>query len=286
MMMPVTAIVKTPGIQPRGGFIPPEEMSVDLLCGDNTPEYSKLVDLCYKLGNLSPQTMGLVFDYLLRTKIDINSGVPAEEAILNAFNISIAGAGMANREKEARDLVSKLAALYKDDAKNCKKIVQAATELVSFDTMFRSGCYDDNLRKVKINNEVKDAIQVMLLATERYLADNEEELTALGFKVLGLGSKNVAPSDGDLLSVDSVIDIKCLSKEPTSQHTMQLLLYYILGMHELPEYFCSIKYIKILNPRLGKIYSYEISKIDDTTLKHIEKDIIGYKDSDSVFGNG
>ena len=94
-----------------------------------------------------------------------------------------------------------------------------------------------------------------------------------------MGAKNVAPSDADWITEDSLIDIKCTKDGPKSSETFQLILYYLLGMNEAPSTFRKIKYLKILNPRLCRVYTYEIDKLKKEDLKHIEIDIMGYKES-------
>ena len=118
----------------------------------------------------------------------------------------------------------------------------------------------------------------MLGATECYFIDHEK-VVSLGFGFTALGTKNLLPSDGDVLTESSLIDLKCSSKAPTSKHTFQLLLYYILGLHEFPEHFKHLKYIKLINPILGKVYSYPLADLDKNMLKTIEKEIIGYENS-------
>lgn len=278
MKRPVSSIVNIPKLQPYGGFIPPKDMVVELLDDNPRDQYERLVDMSCKMGSLRAQTLGLVFDYLLRTEIALMAGVDLIEAIFNAFKVSFMGADLAYKYDEAETLALKLADLYQKKKRDSKKIAQVASELVVFDAVFRAGYYNPDAEPSKVNDGDKNALDLMLGATECYLL-KKQQLTSLGFGFTAIGAENVAPSDGDLLTKDSVIDIKCSVNEPTSKHTLQLLLYYILGLHEQPDAFKPLKYVKILNPRLGRIYSYEIAKVDVENLKHIEGEIMGYKKS-------
>jgi len=278
MKRPVSSIVNIPKLQPHGGFIPPKDMTVELLDDDPRDQYERLVDMSCKMGSLRPQTLGLVFDYLLRTEIALMAGADLAEAIFNAFKVSFMGADLAHKYDEAEELALKLAELYQKKKRDRKKIAQVASELVVFDAVFRAGYYNPDAEAPKVSDGDKNALDLMLGATECYLLE-KQQLTSLGFGFTAIGAENVAPSDGDLLTKDSVIDIKCSVNEPTSKHTLQLLLYYILGLHEQPDTFKPLKYVKILNPRLGRIYSYEIAKVDVENLKHIESEIMGYKKS-------
>lgn len=278
MERPVSSIVNIPKLQPHGGFIPPKDMTVEPLDDEVSNNYEYLVEMSCKMGSLRPQSLGLVFDYLLRTEMALIAGENASDAILNTFKVSFMGASLANKMDDARKLALKLFDLYQKKKRDRKKIAQVASELVVYDAVFRAGYYNPDAEKPKVNDGDKNALDLMLGATECYLLE-KEQLTSLGFGFTAIGAENVAPSDGDLLTKDSVIDIKCSVNEPTSKHTLQLLLYYILGLHEQPDAFKPLKYVKILNPRLGRIYSYEIAKVDVESLKHIESEIMGYKKS-------
>lgn len=278
MKQPVSRIITIPGIQPRGGFLPPKKLSVESLCNHPETKYEELVVKLCRSGALSPQTLGLVFDYLLRVEILLSADIAVEESIQEAFYISLLGAKLADQAENAKALVGKLIRLYKNKRRDNKKIVQTASELVRFDAMLRAGYYDPNYQPIEVTDFDKDAIKLMVDTTRIYLMQNES-LTSLGFCFSGVGSENVAGSDGDLLSKESLIDLKVSVKEPTSKHTLQLLLYYLLGLHEQPEQYKQLRYLKIINPRLGRVYFYETAKLDTEMLRKIEHDVMGYKNS-------
>ena len=275
---PVSSIVNIPKIQPHGGFAPPKEMEEVLLDDDPRDRYEWLVDTTCKMGSLSPQIRGLVFDYLLRVELAIMAGAAVDDAVLNAFQVSFMGANIAGRFDEAEKLAIKLVELYKKQKRDRQRIAQVASELVIYDAVFRGAFYNPNAEVPKVNKDDKNALDLMLMAAECYLLE-KEKIVSLGFSFRATGAENVCQSDGDLLTEDSIIEIKCSAKKPTSKHTLQLLLYYILGMHEYPNEFKTIKFIKVLNPRLGRVYSYEIQKVGIDNLKHIEQKIMGYKKS-------
>lgn len=276
MKLSVANIVSIPKIQPRGGFLPPKSLVAEPLADE--PRYIKLVEICCEEGSLAPQSLGLVFDYILRVDMAIVGGINPIDAVLDAFEVSFLGAKMIGKLDDAMKLATKIVNLFRERDKNFKKIAQVASELVVYDAVFRAGYYNPDAKPPKVNDGDRNALELMLGATEVYLLE-KEHLVSLGFGFRAVGAENVAPSDGDILTADSVIDLKCSVKEPTSKHTLQLLLYYILGLHEQPDAFKSLKYIKIINPRLGMVYSYEISKIDLGILKQIEKEIMGYRTS-------
>lgn len=280
---PVSAIVNIPKIQPHGGFIPPKDMAVKQF-ESKTNNYEQLIGVISKLEEktLSPQSFGLVFDYLLRTEMAIIFKVRPAEAVIDAFKVSFLGASEIDKFNDAKALAFELIKCYSvDDWKSrldYLKVAQIASELVVYDAVFRAGYYNPDAQPPKVSNGDKEELELMLRATEYHLLKNEDVIE-FGFGFTAEGAENLLPSDGDILTKTSIIDIKCSKNEPTSKHTLQLLLYYILGLHERPSDFKTLQYIKILNPRLGKVYSYEIAKVSVETFKHIESDIMGYRES-------
>lgn len=283
-MKSVTRIATTPGLQPRGGYINPKDMLEERIAQDLPADYEKKVADGYEKATLSPHIIGLVVDYLSRLEYfriydlqnDVDWGV--EKSIRAAFRISLLGARLAGKTDEAERLVERLVDGYKTDKKEYKKITQAASELVTFDTMVRLGKYFEDAEKPKITDADAKLVKEMVRATTYYLWCKQSD-SCPDVRYHARGAKNVLPSDADWLTDDSLIDLKCTKDGPKSTETFQLILYYILGKHELPASFADIKYLKLLNPRLCKVYSYEIDKLNKDDLKHIEKDIMGYKES-------
>lgn len=276
MKLSVAKIVDIPQIQPYGGYIPAKNLVEEPLT--DQPHYIKLVDMTCKMGTLTPQSLGLMFDYMLRTDMATMAGEDPGDAVINAFYVSFLGAKLINKLDEAKALGREIAKLYGEKKRSVTKIAQVASELVVYDAVYRAGYYNPDADKPKVSEGDTNALELMLGATEVYFL-YKEHLTSLGFGFTALGAEKVAPSDGDLLTTDSIIDLKCSVKKPNSKQTFQLLLYYILGMHENPKDFKKLKYLKILNPRLGKIYSYEIKNLNKEDLKTIERDVMGYRKS-------
>lgn len=86
----------------------------------------------------------------------------------------------------------------------------------------------------------------------------------------------ITSGDGDFLSNNSLWDLKTTKNEITSKHTLQILIYYIMGIRSIHDCFEDIQSIGIFNPRLNKIYKINISNISADIIKDIEKKVIGY----------
>jgi len=86
----------------------------------------------------------------------------------------------------------------------------------------------------------------------------------------------VISGDGDFLTSDTLWDFKVSINKPTSKHTLQLLMYWIMGQHSGQECFKNISKIGIFNPRLNAVYLFDMSKIDPNIIKIIEDEVICY----------
>lgn len=86
----------------------------------------------------------------------------------------------------------------------------------------------------------------------------------------------VATGDGDLLTKDTLWDIKVTKSKITSKHTLQILMYWIMGQHSGQDIFNSITKIGIFNPRLNSVYLLEIKDISPETISIIENEVICY----------
>mgnify|MGYP004498912689 FL=1 len=71
-------------------------------------------------------------------------------------------------------------------------------------------------------------------------------------------------------------DFKVSKSVPTSKHTLQLLMYWVMGQHSGQEVFKNISKLGIFNLRLNKVYIYDTSNISKDIISIVEKEIICY----------
>ena len=67
-------------------------------------------------------------------------------------------------------------------------------------------------------------------------------------------TETVSQGDGDLLTADTLWDIKVSKNPPTKENTLQLLMYYLMGHHSGQDIFGTVTCMGIFNPRLNTIY--------------------------------
>ena len=71
-------------------------------------------------------------------------------------------------------------------------------------------------------------------------------------------------------------DFKVSNKDITNKHTLQVLIYYVMGKHSGNEIYNNINKIGFFNPRLNKVYTLDMDIVSKDIIKEIETDVICY----------
>lgn len=266
--------------QPRGGYIKPSEFKAITL-DDGT--------ILYNEENVHASIIGMAVDYLTR----LTMGTDSREA----FKISLLGAayaeifGIQNSKDTAARLLKNINGL--DD-----NSIISACKLVTFDVWYRNqpaammakGYRDTNPDKATIEN-IRTLVNRSIMFFEKYgpitkdgftfepVKTNEdayENMIKTGKGTYGGYTATVEFGDGDFLTADTLWDFKVSKSKPTNKHTLQLLMYWIMGQHSGQDIFKSISKLGIFNPRLNTVYVLDISRISDNIIKTVEDEVICY----------
>ena len=247
--------------QPRGGYIPPKSLNVCMYSDENTT---------YDTIEFTPSMSiiaGLVVDYMTRWKM----GASKEEA----FEISLLGAQIAMQEGLAYSLLCQITSLN-------HKSLTAACQLVGYDVCVRAGmAYFKPVTEIQPTRHETDMIK---MCVERSIAffDIQKPITKNGFTCEGGYTGVISSGDGDYLTEDTLWDFKTSKRPPTKDHTLQILIYYLLGIHSIHPEFQTIQKIGIYNPILNASYTISISEIADEIMQTVSRDVIGYIVSDNA----
>lgn len=239
--------------QPRGGYIKPSSMEVI--------EMKKNEEL-YESENVAPSITGMVVDYMTRF---LMTGDKKE-----AFSISIRGAEIARANAEK---------YLKHIKKLDEKSIVNACKLVTFDVWYRNTMNAMYAKGPEETNPDKKTIDNIRIMIERSLEFWKlyGSIIKDGFTFEPHGYTNVVNTgDGDYLTVDTLWDFKVSKAKPTNKHTLQLLMYWIMGQHSGQEIFKEIKYIGIFNPRLNTVYKLSLNSIPNEVIRRIEDEVICY----------
>lgn len=264
-MFSVTQRIKnikgTPDAQPRGGFLPPKQLK--------TEEYRDGYELKTEYEQVHASLVGLVVDYLTRFIFTKDAQ--------DAFAISLLGAELIGERGYAIKLVTGIEKEWKKKQTITDKIITNALQLSAYDVVYRSSPLGYRPARVIVADPfTMTDIYMMLDRTLRFLK-TQKPLVAFGFSFSGKDAKYIRIGDGDVLTQDAIIDFKVSVKPPTSDHTLQLLIYYLMGLHEYPEVFENVTKIAIFNPRLNTSYTYDLSQIEQWVINEINTNIIGYE---------
>lgn len=228
--------------QPRGGYLPLSLFS--------RTEYKDDYTLNPK-ENVSPALIGIAVDYLARMEMG--------ETPREAFAISIMGAQVLgkNIDRLPIDLSS--------------ESIKLAIELSSYDVAVRFSpkAYKES------NIPDKDTIENITILTNRVVDYYKNDpLVWSGFSFEGGYTDTVVAGDGDWLTADGLWDLKVLRSKPNSDHTLQLLMYWIMGLESIHEIYNDIKYLAIYNPRLNESYKINVSEIYQGTIDEVKREVL------------
>lgn len=248
--------------QPRGGYIKPSSMEIIELQDGKTLNEQE---------NVHSSVVGMAVDYMTRFKIGAD--------IKEAFKISLTGAigaeflGKKNFVKKLNEILNNIKGL--DDT----SIINAC-KAVTFDVWYRNPKAAELAKGADETNPDKETIENIKILIERSLSFWEKygPIIVDGFTFEEKGYTDVVNAgDGDFLTKDTLWDFKVSKSEPKSDHTLQLLMYYIMGKHSEKPEFDNINKIGIFNPRLNKVYLLDINTVSKDVIKEVEKDVICYK---------
>lgn len=277
--------------QPYGGYLKPSSFIVTEF-DDNM--------ILNDTENIEGSVVGLVVDYLSR----LMSGIPFRET----FKISLSGLKYALdynadiiSQKEINAIKTGITGL--DDIS-----VINACKLASFDIWSRNYSRAKNMPigqtnpdKATIQN-IQTMVKRSLAFFEKYgpivetgfhfapvsaLATKEDGTTAYNWAAyyemmetrqgsFGGYTPTVEAGEGDYLTRDTLWEFKVIKSKLTSRYTLQLLMYWIMGQHSGQEAFKSITKLGVFNPRLNKMYLYDIKHIPREVIQIVEKEIICY----------
>ncbi|MBE8787203.1 hypothetical protein ACTXLQ_13925 [Enterococcus hirae] len=248
--------------QPRGGYVKTTELEVHIFDDGQVLNEKE---------NIHASIVGMAVDYL--TRFIMGTDVKC------AFNISFSGAiiaeqmyGQKNNLNIANNLLSNISGLD-------NKSIISACKMVTYDVWYRNPICAVMTKGVDETNPDIDTVHNIRLMVERSVKFWNEfgPIIKDGFTFEPDGyTQTVNTGDGDYLTKDTLWDFKVSKNKPNSKHTLQLLMYWIMGQHSGQEIYKSINRLGIFNPRLNTVYTININSISQETIKEVEKEVICY----------
>lgn len=266
--------------QPRGGYVKPSQFR-KIVCDDGL--------ILNKNENIHASVIGLAVDYLTRF---LNGADKTD-----AFSISLKGATIAELLGKKKSMNAATRLLKGIKGLDNKSIINAC-KLVTFDVWLRNTIGAINTRNYEDTNPDRDTINNIKTLVKRSLTffetygpivkdgftfapPNGDEEDYIKMNKTGKGNyggytPTVSSGDGDFLTSDTLWDFKVLKSNITSKHTLQLLMYWIMGQHSEQDMYKNITKLGVFNPRLNTIYLLDVKDIPNEVIDEVEKDVIGY----------
>lgn len=241
--------------QPAGGYIPVSALSVK--------QYRDNFSLNTK-ENIPANYVGLTVDYLTRFRVTGD--------VQEAFDIPILGAKILfhnyGMREESLHSLKLLESVKTGD-------ISAAVQLTAYDDVYRAGMID--LPKLSPDEATIENIKIMVNRGVSFLKRFSEIKTGLTFA--GGYTDIVVNGDCDYLTDNSLIDFKVLRGNVTNNHTLQILMYYLMGLYSIhSSEFQKVKWLALFNPRKNVVYYINIRRIPEAVINEVSRDVIGYWD--------
>lgn len=266
--------------QPRGGYVSLKQFE--------KIEYDDGLILNEE-ENVHGSIIGMVVDYMFRYL----QGDSKEEA----FSISLNGAEKADELTHGNQIIQAKGFLNGIQGLDDNSII-CACKLVTFDCWYRNpldAIYAKTADDTNTDHQTIENIRIMIKRCITFV-DNYGPITKRGFTFepenpsfelyekmikthtgsFGGYTPMICSGDGDYLTKDTMWDLKVNKSKPASKHTLQLLIYWIMGQHSGQKIFKDIDKVGIFNARHNIVYLLDLKSVSSETINVIEKEVIGY----------
>lgn len=192
------------------------------------------------------------------------------------FEVATVGAGMVGASDVAESLIADIDAAALKSGEIDEKSVVSLCRLSGFDSAFRAGASAYRpVSEINPDRQTIADIGNLILRTKAFFEASAEPVIA-GFTFEGAYTDDAGASDGDYICGDTLWDLKVSKNEPTIKNTMQVLLYYLMGLRSSKDEFKAVTRIGLFNPWLQKSWSISVLDLDESFLSMVENDILGY----------
>lgn len=241
--------------QPYGGYLPVKTLRVfsfddGKMVDDSSPEYSAFASM-----------QGMAVDYLTR----IMSGC----SLQNAFSVPLMGAHMVSESDAAEELLKQIRGLDHDS-------ILAACRLTNYDVAFRRGADFYTASVSDPTESIIHNIQIMVQRGLAFLALHSPVICA-GVTFEGGYTSLVSSGDADFLTSDGLWDFKVTRNAHSTAETLQILMYYIMGIHSIHPEFKTIQTLGLFNPLKNESYEIALQDIPDKVFQSVSHDVLGFR---------
>lgn len=216
--------------------------------------------------SLMNSTVGYMSKFLYFT----NNGETIDSALMKAFKPAFRGIDImliySNICGEEADIFRNH--IVKDITGLNPPSLIAACKLASYDIWLNkkfNTVIDHDLDSINLNEETLENLRIMIIRSLNFF-DQYGPITELDFRFKTGGIS--------FLTKDTMWYFNVLKDDITSEHTLQLLIHYLMGKRSKKEIFKNVKRLGFFNPRKGVVYTLKIARIPKKMINYISKEIL------------
>lgn len=251
--------------QPRGGFLTKNDFEKIMLNNDNKEIFN------FDEENIHGRYLGITVDYITRFML---SDMSEFENFIRAFYGALMGT-RSSKENIPKELVKTVFnnPLSDDGIIN-------AIRISHYDQLYRSPLARldfNSFKEINPNystiNNVRSFVNRSLYVFEQY-----GPIVMDGFEFPEGYTEFVTIGEADYLTNDSLFDLKLLRGDLNKNYTMQIMMYWRMGLRAHKKKFENVRYLRFYNPRKDILYQIDVDNISEEIIRIVDKDVIGYTD--------
>ncbi len=209
--------------------------------------------------------------------VDYGVRIALGDSAEDVFEVALVGAKMVGESQRALELIGQIDPAGLRSMAPDEGAITALCKLSGFDSAFRAGKHayrpvDD----IEPNGETISDIGNLIIRTKAFF-DEVGPVDSTGFTFEGGLTDEAEASDGDYIAGDTLWDLKVRKGEPDKNQTLQILLYYLMGMRSGQERFKPVTKIGIYNPWLQKSWVCSVKDLDEGVVSDVMKGVLGYE---------
>lgn len=115
-----------------------------------------------------------------------------------------------------------------------------------------------------------------MVARSRVFLDEYGPVVWEGFDFEGGYTDRITSGSGDFLTGDTLWDFKVSGYPPNPRYTLQLLIYWRMGLHSVHPEYQSIRRLGFFNPRRNEVWLLDVDRITPELIDWTDRELIGY----------
>lgn len=153
--------------------------------------------------------------------------------------------------------------------------VTAACLLLDYDSAGRRGPAYWLARRPVPDDATRENLTRMVARSLAFL-DEYGPVVWRDFSFEGAYTDRITSGSGDFLTADTLWDMKVSKWPPNSKQTLQLLVYWRLGVHSVHAVYRGLTRLGLFNPRLDTAWILDVDRIGGDLVSWADHELIGY----------